>query len=90
MVVDLSKLGKRKEKEGVSPHHIVFEFVDDHEVSGAKVDVRDVTPEQVFVAVGHLNRIAMMLLGQRDAVAKQAELEAMAVQQQLAREQKGN
>jgi hypothetical protein len=30
-----------------------------------------------------------MLLGQRDSIAKQAELEAMAVQQQLARE-KGN
>ncbi len=95
-IPDLSKLraagesDKQMRNAGIGANRIVFEFPDDHGVSGSKVDVRDVTPEQIFVAIGHLQRIALMLMAQQQAVALQAEQEAIAVQSKLAAEKKGN
>lgn len=89
-VPDLSQLGKKKsgqvDNADEYPHRIVIIFPDDHTIDGLKVDARNITAEQIFVAIGHLNRVAMMTLAQRDRVALAAEAEATAVQQALARE----
>lgn len=70
-------------------HAIAIEFPDDHSIEGMKIRAVGITAEQIFVACMHLQRVAMMTLANRDRVAQQAEAEALAVQQQLARE-KGN
>lgn len=89
-IPDLSKLRKPRAAEAATgENRIVFVFPDDHEVNGMKIEVLNVTPEQIAVAIMQLNRIALMLLAQRDSVAMQAEAEAQAVRANLARE-KGN
>jgi hypothetical protein len=85
-IPDLSQLGKRKASDNLGENRIVFVFPNDHDVNGSKVEVLNVTPEQIAVAVFHLNRVALMLMGQRDSVAMQAEQEAIAVRAQLAQE----
>lgn len=80
---------KPTEKPDEKPHRIVVIFPDDHSFDGVQFDVIGITPEQIGVAIMHLQRIAFMTLAQRDAVAQRAEQEAIAVQSQLARE-RGN
>lgn len=91
-VPDLSQLGKKPPAldAAASEHRILFLFPDDHSIDGIKADILGITPEQISVAILHLQRYALMTLGMRDAAAKAAEMEALAVQQQLAAERKGN
>lgn len=53
-------------------HRIVVTFPTDHELNGMKVEIVDVTPEQVAVAAFHLTRSANQLA---DAMMLQAARE---------------
>lgn len=60
-----------------APHRILISFSTDHEINGMKVELVDVTPEQVAVACYHLMRSAnqltdVMMLG---AARDRAEVE---------------
>jgi hypothetical protein len=82
---DLSLLkGKPKDER----HTISFEFENDHDI-GVKGEIMNVTPEQISVVILYLQRYALAGLAMRETLAMQAEAEAIAVQQSLARE-KGN
>lgn len=69
------------------PHRIVISFPDDHEINGMKVDVSDVTPEQVAVAVFHLQRVASQLADVRQFSAEQARRQVAQVSRELRRKQ---
>ena len=93
MPKDIPIIGAAKPVEQVddNPHRIAVIFPDDHSIEGMRVEAIGITAEQIYIAVMHLHRIAMMALAQRDAMAQRAEQEAIAVRAQLQRErQKGN
>jgi hypothetical protein len=66
---------------------IVVTFADDHNLDGAKVEVRDVSPEQIAVVLFYLTRVANALTTAREmeqARAKQSPLEiARSIPQKL-------
>lgn len=72
-----------------SASRISFAFPDDHTIDGAKVEILNVTPEQMAVAQLYLQRFALASMAARDSAIMQAQAEAESVRQNLARE-KGN
>lgn len=65
---------------------IAFVFPDDHTIDGAKVEILNVTPEQMAVAQLYLQRFALVSMAARDASVQQAQAEAESVRQSLAAE----
>lgn len=72
-----------------TPHHIVIVFGDDHTISGAKFDIRDVSPEQIAVAVYHLNRSAQRLSDMMELAARQNQSDVQRVMRDLAKGGRG-
>jgi hypothetical protein len=56
------------------PHRILIEFPNDHDIAGAKFDVTEITPEQIAVAIFHLNMIASALVARVAMNARQGGL----------------
>lgn len=60
------------------PNRVVINFPDDHDIGGMKIEVIDVTPEQIMVAVYHLTRSANQL---SDAKMMHAEMQRREMEQ---------
>lgn len=67
-------------------NRISIVFPNDHDWNGTKVEILNVTPEQIAIAMLHLQRGAMMLLAQRDQAIMAAQAEQQAARDALARE----
>lgn len=65
------------------PHRVVITFPDDHTISGMKVEVIGVTPEQIAVAVFHLSRTANQVADARQMQAAVAARELESIRREL-------
>lgn len=79
------KLGAKDAPSASDAHRLLVTFPDDHDINGMKVDVTDVTPEQVSVAIFHLQRVASQLADLRQFQAETARREVADVAAALRR-----
>lgn len=61
------------EQPAEQPGLITCEFVNGHDIGGAKIIIQNITPEQIVVAIFHLERAANQLYA---AMELQARMEA--------------
>lgn len=59
-----------------APNRIVVTFADDHTVNGAKIEIAGVSPEQIAVAVFHLERVANSLANAAQIAARDRRVTA--------------
>lgn len=78
-------VGKKDAPEADAPHRIVFQFVNDHDIGGMKVEVKNVTPEQCAVALFYLQRVANDTADMRQLQASMTDNEVAAMQRKLER-----
>lgn len=67
-------------------NRVLVTFTNDHDISGAKFDVVDVSAEQLFVAVAYLTRIANQLLDARVMQSAAGKAQMDAIRNALAKE----
>lgn len=89
-MAELVKLGEQDKADENAKHRVLVTFKNDNGIDGAKFDVDNVTPEQLFVAIAYLNRIANQLIDARQLQAAQQSGELDSVMQMLRRERSGN
>jgi hypothetical protein len=81
----LVSIGAEDAPKTDAPNRIVLTFTDDHSIENMKVEVVNVTPEQVAIAIFHLTRIANQVADARQFQAAQAARELAAVAADLRR-----
>ena len=69
-----------------SDSKISFTFPDNHSIDGSKVEILNVTPEQIAVAQLYLTRFALMLMANREAAMMSQQEQEAAVRARLAAE----
>lgn len=84
----LAVIGKKDAADAEAANRVLIEFANDHDISGAKFDVRDVSPEQIFVAVAYLTRIGNQLLDTAMLASAQGQAQLAAVRSQIERERR--
>lgn len=86
MPSELVAIGKKDAADPTAENRIVVAFVNDHDIGGAKFDVRGVSAEQVFVAVAYLSRIANQMLDAAVLASAQGSAQMDAIKRALATE----
>lgn len=80
----LDPITEAEAPKGNEPHRILVTFPSDHEISGMKVEIIGVTPEQIAVANFHIGRAADQVADARMIQAEAQRREIEAVQRSLA------
>jgi hypothetical protein len=84
----LIALPETEAPQAQQPNRILITFIDDHSFDGAKFEILGVTPEQIAVAIFHLERSAMMLADSRQLAAARENSQLDAIKQSLHRERR--
>jgi hypothetical protein len=63
--------------------YVSIEFADDHTISGAKITIRNVTPEQLVVAAHYLTRVANQIEDARELQGAAMQSQTAAIMREL-------
>lgn len=85
-IVDVTPLSETDAPTTDAANRIVFNFPNDHDIGGLKVDIIGVTPEQIAVAIFYLNRSANQIADMRQMQSQLNARELAAAQAAIAKE----